>query len=99
MKTYYFLVYRAPRVQPVDIRFDQRCPIGGITVKAWSELEALDNAYDMAHDRFPLKTNQLFVVVGVNIHDREGKAQAKLMEDDWRASLQTFEELMTATYR
>jgi hypothetical protein len=93
MKTYFMFVYRVPGGTPLDLR----TPISGLTVQAMSEMSAIDRAFEEAYERFPIKPHEVLAVVRVT--DKFRKAQAKLMEDDWRASLQTFEELMTATYR
>jgi hypothetical protein len=93
MKTYSMFVYRVPPGKPLDLRI----PISGITLQAMSEEAAVDQGFTLAYDRFPHKPGETLAVAIVT--DRTSKYQVQVLEDNWVASLRTFEELMTVKCR
>lgn len=86
---HYFFVYRTIPWVAIDVRL----PIGGITFRSWDELEAVDQAYRLAEERFPCKEREILVVILQR--DQMAKRHALLMEQDKLRADQRFEELMT----
>lgn len=86
---HYFFCYITSDGEPIELRR----PDGGIVVMAMTECEAVDKAYGIANERYPLRPGQFVVVM--ERHCRKAKRHAELMDEDWKFMHADFEAFMS----
>lgn len=88
LRTYHYFVHQVRDTADVD----RRCPTGGVAVRAWSEIVAVDKAFREAARRFPCKPYELLMLLPARTATE--RKHVDLMDRDWERAYRKFEELL-----
>lgn len=88
-RTYHYFVHQVVHGEDLD----PRCPAGGVAVRAWSELGAVDKGFREAYRRFPCKPLEVLVLIPART--ATDRRHVDMMDRDWERAFRKFEQLMT----
>lgn len=91
MKRWFYFVHRFEDPAQADFR----CPIGGVSVTAWTEITSLREAWIKARHRFRCKPREMLMIT--RVVDRDDVRHVQMMEQDWERAFADFTALMTVS--